>query len=300
MLKVIYLVLGFLLAYPMYTLGQVAICYDGSDPDASAMLEVKCNDRGFLPPRMGVAERAAIADPAEGLMIYNTDTKAIEFFNGTMWITLTNGFVCGQQVQDTCGNVYNTIQIGEQCWMKENLLTQKYSDGSDIPLVTDNIAWAGLSTPAYCWYNNDSATYASLYGALYNWYAASSGNLCPSGWHVATQDEWISLEICLGMDAATAASFGTRGTDEGEQLKSISGWDSGGNGTDAVGFTALPGGARDDNGLFSGDGTQAWFWTATEGNSLAGYARRIFSSSSQINMGTYIKARGMSIRCIKD
>ncbi len=300
MKKNIVLFSGFLFILFSGLHGQVSISYDGSDPDNSAMLEVKSNDRGFLPPRMGVTDRAAINDPAEGLMIYNTDTKAIEFFNGTMWITLTNGFVCGQQVQDTCGNVYNTIQIGEQCWMKENLLTQKYSDGSDIPLVNDNIAWAGLSTPAYCWYDNDSATYATSYGALYNWYAASCGNLCPAGWHVATQDEWISLEICLGMDAATAATLGTRGTDEGEQLKSTSGWDSGGNGTDAVGFTALPGGSRDDNGPFSGKGAQACFWTATEGNSLGGYARRIFSSSSQINMGTYKKARGMSVRCIKD
>jgi len=81
--------------------------------------------------------------------------------------------------------------------MDKNLATTKYNDGSDIPPVTDNSAWENLTTPGYCWYNNDSATYAS-YGAMYNWLTVDAGNLCPTGWHVPTHDEWAVLTDFIG------------------------------------------------------------------------------------------------------
>src|SRR4030042_5868846 len=84
-------------------------------------------------------------------------------------------------VTDIDGNTYNTIRIGDQWWMAENLASTRYSDGTEIPLITDGEAWCVLSTPAYCWYDNNENTYKDLYGAIYNGYAAVMGNLCPSG-----------------------------------------------------------------------------------------------------------------------
>ncbi len=77
-------------------------------------------------------------------------------------------FVQSQQIVDIDGNYYNIVTIGSQTWMQENLKTTKYNDGTAIPLVTDPTTWINLTTPGYCWYNNDTATYKSTYGALYN------------------------------------------------------------------------------------------------------------------------------------
>ena len=132
------------------------------------------------------------------------------------------------------GYDYAVVEIGDQCWFAENLRTTVYADGSAILEVTDNTAWAGLSTGARCDYDNDASNVAT-YGRLYNWYAATNASeLCPTGWHVPTDDEWTALETYVGAN-------GHSGT-EGAALKAASGWESGGNGTDDFGFSALPGG----------------------------------------------------------
>ena len=86
-------------------------------------------------------------------------------------------------ITDKDGNVYTSVTIGTQVWMVENLKTTKYNDGTPIPNVTDNTEWSNLTTPAYCWYDND-ITKKNPYGALYNGYAVRTGKLCPTGWHV--------------------------------------------------------------------------------------------------------------------
>jgi len=101
-------------------------------------------------------------------------------------------------ITDIDGNYYTTVTIGTQVWMVENLKTTKYNDGTGIPLVTDNTVWCNLSTPGYCWYNNDETTYKNPYGALYNWHTVHTGKLCPSGWHVPTDSEWITLTSYFG------------------------------------------------------------------------------------------------------
>ena len=147
------------------------------------------------------------------------------------------------------GYDYAVVEIGDQCWFAENLRTTVYADGSAIPEETDNTAWAGLSTGARCDYDNDASNVAT-YGRLYNWYAATdAAELCPTGWHVPTDDEWTALETYLGAN-------GHSGT-EGAALKSTSGW-AGANGTDDFGFSALPGGSRyDTDGLFNDAGNSA-------------------------------------------
>jgi uncharacterized protein (TIGR02145 family) len=102
-------------------------------------------------------------------------------------------------VIDYDGNTYNTAKIGTQWWMTENLKVIHYRDGSAIENITDSSVWAYLTTGTYCWYNNNEATYKANYGALYNWYTVvDNRNLCPSGWHVPSNDEWVILGDYLG------------------------------------------------------------------------------------------------------
>jgi hypothetical protein len=90
------------------------------------------------------------------------------------------------------------VTIGTQVWIVENLKTTKYNDGRAVPLVNDNTAWSALTTPAYCWYNNDETANKNKYGALYNWFAVNTNKLCPTGWHVPTDVEWATLTPISG------------------------------------------------------------------------------------------------------
>lgn len=101
-------------------------------------------------------------------------------------------------VTDIEGNVYPTMKIGTQSLMVENLRVTKFNDNTAIPLVTNATDWKILFTPGYCWYNNDPATNKNIYGALYNWFTVNTGKLCPTGWHVPTDAEWITLTTYLG------------------------------------------------------------------------------------------------------
>ena len=102
-------------------------------------------------------------------------------------------------ITDIDGNVYNETKIGNQVWMKENFNTTGYRNGDLIQKVTDSAAWAALTTGAWCWYNNDSASNASTYGKLYNWYAVNdSRGFAPLGWHVPSDAEWTKLSTFLG------------------------------------------------------------------------------------------------------
>jgi len=98
------------------------------------------------------------------------------------------------KVTDVDGNDYPVVSIGTQFWMAENLKTTKLSDETMIPLVSEDQEWNRLTSPGYSWYNNDQSNNGEIYGALYNWYTVSTGNLCPSGWHVPTDaDNSLSL-----------------------------------------------------------------------------------------------------------
>ena len=115
-------------------------------------------------------------------------------------------------VSDADGYVYHTVTIGAQVWMVENLKTTKYNDGTAIPLVTDSTAWAILTIPGYCWYNNDAVTYKATYGALYNWYAVNTGKLAPKGWHVPADAEWTKLITFLGGEDVAGGKMKSTGT----------------------------------------------------------------------------------------
>ncbi len=183
-------------------------------------------------------------------------------------------------VTDIQGNVYKTVVIGTQTWMAENLKTTRYNNNADIPNVTD-ATWSTITTPAYSWYGNNIDN-KDIYGALYNWFTVATGNLCPAGWHEPTDAEFNTLEVYLGVPLANVNDWGWRGTDQGTQMKSTTGWDSG-NGTNISGFTALPGGYRQWNSAeFWGLGTLTYFWSATDdainGNPTVAWYRQLDSS----------------------
>ena len=141
-------------------------------------------------------------------------------------------------VTDIDENFYETITIGTQEWMAENLKTTKYNDGNDIPDVTDDFEWSALTTGARSWYDNNEAANKNTYGALYNWYAVSTGKLCPQGWHAPTDQEWSTLENYL---AANGYNYdGSTGSNNyALALASVNGWTSSQE-TGAVGNTDYP------------------------------------------------------------
>ena len=202
---------------------------------------------------------------------------------------------------DQDGNTYKTVEIGTQTWMAENLKTTKYNDNTAIPNVTGNSAWINLTTPGYCWYNNDEAANKPLYGALYNWYTVKTGKLCPSGWHVPTDAEYKTLEMFLGMNQIQADGTLWRGTDQGTQLKDTTGWKTGENGTNTSGFSALPGGYRyRQDGSFNNIGDLSYWWCSNEKDPSMGYYRRLDGSNAGVYREGTLKAAGKYIRCAKD
>jgi uncharacterized protein (TIGR02145 family) len=185
--------------------------------------------------------------------------------------------------------------------MAENLKTTKYNDNKDIPYVTGNSAWINLTTPGYSWYDNDETVNKPNYGALYNWYTVLTGKLCPTGWHVPTDAEFNTLELFLGIPLAQIDLWGWRGTNEGANIKSETGWDAGGNGTNTSGFSALPGGYRyGANGSFMGIGVISYWWSITEDGLDVSWYRRLDGTNSAIYKATTSKKAGKYVRCVKD
>ena len=177
----------------------------------------------------------------------------------TVFFTLTFP-IHAQTVTDIDGNIYNTVTIGVQTWMKENLKTTQYNDGTSIPLVPDDSIWAGLNTPAYCWNENNEKSYKNTYGALYNWFAVNTGKLCPEGWHVSTDSDWTTMGNYL---IANGYNYNGRTTanEYGKVLASDTGWSSSSIncaiGSDhypdkrnSTGFSALPGGIRSNDSYY--------------------------------------------------
>jgi uncharacterized protein (TIGR02145 family) len=221
-------------------------------------------------------------------------------------------FIPPSPVIDADGNSYNTVIIGSQTWMESNLEVTKFNDVTDIPLVTDDNVWAGLTSSAYCWYFNDeSSSKGTSYGALYNWYAASSGKICPTGWHVPSQVEWTALEDYLSINGYNYdGSFSYNAY--ALALADPTGWNysmnSGSPGNsdypekrNISGFSAVPAGVRDANQLlFGARGYYAIFWTSTSDSDNTAYDRGIDYSLSSVGTGVVNKRTGFSIRCLKN
>jgi uncharacterized protein (TIGR02145 family) len=199
---------------------------------------------------------------------------------------------------DIDGNVYETVKIGRQVWMKQNLRVTHYRNGVAIPNVIDSTAWNGLTTGAYCNYNNDADNVAA-YGRLYNWYAVSdSQNIAPTGWHVASDSEWQALSDYLGGGSVAGGKMKEVGTTH---------WLTPNTGaTNSSGFSALPGGYRySRNGLYLGMGLYAHFWSSTRdryGSWSGGWSwyRYLYYFNSNLSRSENYKGYGFSVRCVMD
>jgi uncharacterized protein (TIGR02145 family) len=211
-------------------------------------------------------------------------------------------------VKDADGNVYQTVEIGNQVWTVENLRTTKFDDGSAIPLVTDTAAWKGNTTPAYCWYDNDTI-YKTKYGALYNWYAVDNKKLAPKGWHVPSDAEWNTLQNYLiangyNWDGTTtgnklAKSLAAKTTDwEPDRTPGTVGNDLSKN--NRSGFSALPGGSRNNVGDFDTVGYLGLWWSATEYDTSDAFTRYFGNEYDDLYRIHDFKNCGLSVRLVRD
>lgn len=248
---------------------------------------------------------------AQVLQIHKTDGTLITVpLNAIDSITFVEGggtFVCGTStITDIDGNVYNTVQIGTQCWMKENLKVGTMINGSQEQ--TNN----GI-IEKYCYDNNESN--CDTYGGLYQWnemmqYITASGlqGICPEGWHLPTDAEWTTLTGYVSSQPAYLCNSNTNYI--AKALAATTHWLSR-NGTCAVGnnlaannatgFMALPGGTYFANGLsFFNMSSYGYWWSSSQYDASSAWRRYLYNNSAQVTRNFNSKSGGFSVRCLKD
>jgi uncharacterized protein (TIGR02145 family) len=221
---------------------------------------------------------------------YSDNYRTISILMPAASQTVTFDFIL---CTDGDNNNYAVVQIGTQLWMGENLKTTKYNDGSAITNVTDNKAWMNLTTPAYCWYNNDASANKNVFGGLYNWYAVNTGKLCPVNWHVPNDIEWTAFGNILGGLSIAGGKMKETCSDK---------WQSPNTGaTNESGFSALPAGGRDIYvGIFSYIAQNGYWWSATEFNTTNAYYRYLYYNYKNLYTSNISKGFGFPVRCIKN
>ena len=266
----------------------VAINSTGAEPDNSSILDVSSTTKGFLPPRMTTVQRNAISSPAEGLVIYNTDEKTLNIYNGTLW-GLLSPLVCGQPFTDPRdGKIYNTSLIGTQCWMTQNLAYLPSVVGPGTSSETD---------PYYYVYGYNGTNVATAkanasygtYGVLYNWPASTIA--CPTGWHLPNDAEWTTLSTYLGGEEVAGGKMKESG---------FTHWTDPNTGaTNTSGFTALPAGWC-ISGLFAFQVQRTTFWSATLGAPNPMRWSIFYNGSGMYSDDGFDKSAGFSVRCINN
>ena len=222
---------------------------------------------------------------------YATNAVGTSYGDTVTFTTSAPPFACGTSTVTYDGHNYTTVQIGSQCWFKENLRNDNYNDGTAIPGSMDNATWTTTTSGAQAILDADSVANFPTYGRLYNWYAVNNAaGLCPTGWHVPTDAEWDSLIDYLG---------GLSGA--GNAMKSTTGWPSGDGGTNTSGFSALPGGLRDyGSGFFYDQGDYGFWWSSSPIGPDA-WNRYLYSGNSGVYRADGSSTRnGFSVRCVRD
>ena len=218
-------------------------------------------------------------------------------FDGNNWVSLTSGnstSATGTIITDIDGNKYHTVKIGTQIWMRENLRTSRYNDGTPIEERTIKTEWASASTDsvgAFCWYQNNHII-DFIYGKLYNWYAVDEGKLCPNGWHVPSEPE---LDILINVLGGTSIAGGKM------KETGLLHWTSPNDGaTNESGFTGLPGGIRGDLGGFTQLSDRGYWWTSNETSGNKGRFFLMIHDGDQVSKFQDVKGIGFSVRCLKN
>jgi uncharacterized protein (TIGR02145 family) len=262
------------------------VCWDTSpEPDISGNHTVESGWPGFFESSFtGLAPNTLYY-----IRTYASNNEGTSYGNEISFNSAV--FSPGEGVTDIDNNYYSTVIIGYQEWMAENLNVTRYRNGDSIPNITDNNAWSNYPKGAFCWYNNDEATYSNIYGALYNWNTViDTRGLCPMGWHIPTDIEWGEL-ITNYLGGANVAD---------EKMKSTIGWNDNYNGNNSSGFSGLPGGYRNKFPFLSFGyiGTETGWWSSNEQHIMTSMSRYI------TNGGVYRiskwKNSGLSVRCLKD
>ena len=285
---------------------QVGIGVSTADRNPSAQLEVFSTTKGFLPPRMTEAQRNLIpvTSASAGLIVYCTNcglNGEWQGYNGSSWTNMVGGAAAAAAGDVTIGNV----TIGNQVWTTQNLNVSTYRDGTPIPRVDNNTTWASLTTGAYCYYDNDSATYAAVYGKLYNWYAVAGiwdvasfnnpslrKNLAPVGYHIPSDSMWTTLTDYLGVLSLAGGKMKVAGTTR---------WTTPNTGaTNSSGFSGLPGGLRSLNGTFYYIGNYGYWWSSTENLTSGAWSRYLYYNLSDVYRDYVNKTSGFSVRCLRD
>ena len=181
----------------------------------------------------------------------------------------------------------NEIKIGDQTWTSKNLEVSTYRNGDDIPRVHGQEEWENLTTGAWCYYENKTGK-GSTYGKLYNWYAVNDPRgLAPKGYHIPTDAEWTILTTYLGTDAAA-------------KMKSTTGWNEDGDGSNTSGFAGLPGGFRANDGYFYYIGAFGSWWSSSKSYTYNAWCRYLSNSVGNVSRLTNSKQNGFSVRCLRD
>lgn len=184
------------------------------------------------------------------------------------------------------------IKIGTQIWSATNLDVSTFRNGDAIHEAKTAEEWKQAGTeksPAWCYYNNDPAN-GTKYGKLYNFYAIKDPRgLAPNGWHIPTDAEWTALTDNLGGEKIA-----------GRKMKSTSGWEENGNGTNVSGFAGLAAGCRNLDGTFSYIGTDSYWWSFTEKDAYSAISRNLNYFAASVSKSNNAVRAGLSVRCLKD
>lgn len=232
----------------------------------------------------------------------------------------TINFDFPETVIDIECNMYQTVTIGNQTWMAENLRSTKYNDGTGIPNVLGDLEWEGMTTPAYCWaYNDQEFAEENNFGALYNWYTVNTGNLCPNGWHVPTHDEFAEFVFFLAANGYnydgttyTGNDLDEAGSKVGKAIAIDSGWVAPTYGLEwAIGKDQYLNNSSGFNGV-GADGRYLYggvfltpfyignWWTSTSYDTDDALTFFIYTEEGGIFNTYYFKQGGYNVRCVKD
>jgi len=279
--------------------------FTGAPTNITAGQSVQFTDQSTNTPTswnwdFGDGGTSTIQSPSHKYTFAGTYTVSLKVTNNygsntlirTNYITVTA--VPGSTITDVDGNVYNTVTIGTQVWMKENLKATRYRNGDLIG--TTSPATLNISNQynqKYQWAYDGNESNVAVYGRLYTWYAATdSRGLCPTGWHLPSVDEYVALFNFLGGQSVAGGKLKEAG---------ISHWLSPNSGaTNGSGFTALPGGSRIPDGPFGNLGYMGIFWSST--SDITGYAAYLILHYEREGVfpNTYLSSFGYSVRCVRD